>query len=582
MVSVLNSENMERLMQVSLGKEKADLVITGGDLVNVYSGELLRDSSVAIKGKWIAYVGSDVSHTVGPETEVIDASGKVLIPGFVDGHAHMIYFCMPDEFLRYGMRGGTTTIINEIMELTFTLGYSGLVEWLDNLRDQPIKVFATVPPSITLSRDAQKRAPSLDQLIELLQRDEVVGVGEGFWQEVLRGGTNYPALSAEALRLGKTVEGHAAGCRAEKLMAYFDFGVSSCHESISMEEVIEKLRLGVYVMIREGSIRRDLEAIAEIRNMPLDFRRMALVSDGVDPRELTENGYMEYLVQRAIDLGFEPIVAIQMATLNPAEHFGLDSLLGGIAPGKYADMVIIPDLRTIEAECVISNGQVIVRDGELRVKPNKVSLPQRGIEGIEVRASDFVVRAEGNGPFKVRVIDQVADLVTKEVLLDMSPQNGVLKADPEHDLLKASVISCEGRIFNGFIRGLGIETGTLASSCIWEGFGIVVVGANDEDMARAANRVSELGGGMVLYGNGQMQAELPLPIGGIMSNLTLEETAQRLKTYQQKAKELGFRFSDAPLTLATMTTPAIPFFRITEDGLVDLKKGKVVGLMDPI
>jgi len=576
MTDLLKPKDMEMLKRVSLGEEKADLVISGGDLVNVYSGELLKGYSIAVKEKWIACVGSDADRTVGPETEVVDASGKVLIPGFVDGHAHMILYCRPDEVLRYAMMSGTTTIITEIMELIYPLGCSGLIEWLDNLQDQPVKVFATVPPSITFSKDAQKRAPRVGELMELLRREEVLGVGEGFWQEVLRGDTIFPALSAEALRLRKTVEGHAAGCRAEKLSAYVDFGVSSCHESISAEEVLEKLRLGICVMIREGSIRRELEAIAKIRDMPLDFRHLALVSDGSDPRDLIENGYMESVVQHAINLGFDPIVSIQMATLNPAEHFGLDNVLGGIAPGKHADILIIPNLQSIKPETVISKGLIIAQDGELKVKPREVSLPFIGLEGMGVKSPDFTVRTEGKNVVKVRVMDQVSELVTREAFLELKPQDGELRADPENNLLKVSHISCDGRIFTGFIKGHGFGAGALATSNVWETFGITVVGANEEDMASAVNRIYELGGGVVLYVDGQLQAELPLPIGGLITRLSMEETAQRLNAIQGKAEALGFRYPDAALTLATLTSPAIPFLRISEDGLVEVRSGRVV------
>lgn len=572
----LNPKKMKNLMQVSLGEMKADLIIRDADLVNVYSGELLKGFSVATKEKWIAYVGPDASHTIGPETEVIDASGSVLVPGFIDGHAHMIFYASPHEFLRYAIKGGTTTIITEIMELSFTSGYPGLVDWLNKVREQPIKIFSTIPPSITFSREAERRAPTLQQLMELLRRDEVLGVGEGFWQEVLRTETKYPALSAEALKLRKTVEGHAAGCRSERLAAYAGFGVSSCHESVSAGEVIEKLRLGMWVMIRDGSIRRELDAISQIRDMPLDFRRVALVSDGVDPRDLVENGYMEFVVQRAIDVGFDPILAIQMATLNVAEHFGLDSILGGIAPGRYADMVIIPDLQTIKAQYVLSNGQIIVQDGEVKVEPNVATLKVQGLEKIHLNPSDFIIEADGKSPLKVRVIEQVTELVTREAFLDLSPYDGELKADPEHDLLKVSLIAGEGNIFTGLIRGHGLQTGAMATSGVWEAFGAVVVGANEGDMAKAVNRVYEMGGGIVLYAHGQVQAEIELSIGGIMSSLTIEAVAQGLTRLQEKAEALGFRFPDAPLTLATLTTPAIPFLRLSEEGLVDVRKGDVV------
>ena len=578
MSNVLNSKEMKKVMHVSLGQQKADLVITGGDVLSVYSGELLRNYSVGIKGKWIAYVGPDARHTIGPETKVLDASNRVLIPGLIDGHAHMSYYSTPDEIIRYAAKGGTTTIVTETLEIIFALGYAGLVEWLDAIRNQPIKVFATIPPSITISKGARKRGPTLEQLLKLLQREEVAGVGEGFWQEVIRGEINFPSLSEKSLRLKKTVEGHAAGCRAEKLAAYLAFGVSSCHESTSVEEVLEKLRAGLCVMIREGSIRKELEVISKIKTMQIDFRRLALVSDGFDPRDLVKTGYMEYVVQRAINLGFEPVSAIQMATLNPAEHFGLDSFLGGIAPGKHADILIIPDVQTIKPEYVISNGHIIAQNEKLLVKPSRINLTQRGPEGIRVSPSDFRVRAEGRSPLKVRVIDQVSELVTRETILDISPQHSELKADPEHDLLKISLINWEGEMFTGLIKGLGIKAGAFATSSGWETFAIVVAGTNEEDMARAVNRVSELGGAIVLCNNGQIKAELPLPIGGIISNLTIEEVAQKLELIQEKAKELGFRFSDAPLTFATLTSPAIPFIRISEDGLVDVKKNHVVDL----
>ena len=575
----LNTEDMELLKKVALGSEKADIVIEGGDLVNVYSGELIKNQSVAIKGKWIAFVAPDAHQSIGPETKYIDASGKTMVPGFIDAHTHIFYCCTADEFIRYGMRGGTTTIITELVDIAFAFGYSGVVQLLDNFRNQPIKVFATVPPCITLSEGFRKRAPKLDQLAELLQREDVVGVGEGYWHDIIRGDSNFPALSSEALRLRKSVEGHAAGCRADKLRAYLAYGVSSCHESVNVEEALEKLRLGLYVMIREGSVRRELKAIAKIKDMQLDFRRLVLVSDSIDPRDLIKYGYMEFLVQRAIDIGFDPVVAIQMATLNPAEHFGLDSLLGGIAPGRYADIVIIPDPYTIKAEYVISNGQIIVQNSKTQIEPCKSELPRGGFHGIQVKSSDFIIPAEADGTYKVRVIDQVTELVTRETFMDIFPEDRELKSDPVNDLLKVSLITWEGKIFTGFIKGLGMKRGALATSYIWEGYGIVIVGADDEDMSQAIGRVTELGGGIVLCVGGEIIHELPLPIGGMLSDLFIGEIAQRLEEIQGKVRELGFRFPDALLTLSTLTTPAIPFLRISEQGLVDIRTGRTLDVI---
>ena len=579
MMRTLDSKDMRALASVALGEEEADLVVKDADLADVYSRELLKGTSVAVKGEWIAYVGPDASHTIGAGTEVIDARGKVLIPGLIDGHTHSLYYASPYEFLRYAMRGGTTTIITEIMELAFPLGYAGIVDCLEAFKDQPVKIFFTVPPSITFSKDAAKKAPTLEQLKGLLKRADVLGVGEGFWQEVLHGETNFPALSEEALRLRKRAEGHAAGCRDRRLSAYLGYGVSSCHESVNADEVVEKLRFGICTMIREGSIRKELDAISKIKDLGLDLRRATLVTDGADPRDLVAKGYLEHVVQRAVEAGFDPLVAVQMATVNVAEHFGLEGLLGGIAPGKYADMVLIPDLRTIKAQCVVSNGRVIAQDGKLTVEPRKAALKADRLEARQVSPRDFAIRVNQKGPVKVRVIDQVTDLVTKEAILDLPVHDGELRADLGRDLLKASVISCEGRVFTGLIRGHGFRAGAMATSGTWETFSVVVVGTSDADMAAAANRIFELGGGITVYAQGSARAELPLPVGGLLSDLTLEAIARRLNTLQRKAEELGFPHADAALTLATLTTAAIPFLRLSEDGLVDVRTGRVVEMI---
>ncbi|MBW1801544.1 MAG: adenine deaminase, partial [Deltaproteobacteria bacterium] len=426
---------MKDLSQVALGQTKADLVVVNGDLVNVYSGELIENQSVAVKGKWIAYVGADAEHTVGSETRTIDASGKVIIPGLIDGHTHLLYYCTPDEFLRYGMRGGTTTIITELIELFNTCGLQGIIECLDALQGLPVKIFSTLPSTVTLSRDTFERYPGLAELKTLLEREDVLGVGEGYWQEVLRNGSHFKDLAASSMALRKTVEGHAAGCHGPRLQAYLNYGISSCHESVELEDVLEKLRLGLYVQLREGYVRRDLENMARISEMPLDFRKLELASDSVELKDLMAHGYMEVLLQKAIDFGFDPLVAIQMATINPATHFGLDNILGGIAPGKFADMLVIPDPREIRAEYVISNGRVIAGDGELQVQPHRVTLPRVPLHTLSARASDFTIPVEKEGPVKVRVIDQVTNLVTREGIVELVPQDGEIRPDPGADLL---------------------------------------------------------------------------------------------------------------------------------------------------
>jgi adenine deaminase len=288
---------------------------------------------------------------------------------------------------------------------------------------------------------------------------------------------------------------------------------------------------------------------------------------------------MEVVVQRAVDAGFDPVLAVQMATLNVAEHFRLDGALGGIAPGKCADMVLIPDLRTIKPEVVISNGAMIAEEGRLLVEPRPATFGGGELKKVHMTPNDFSIKVQRKGSFKVRVMDQVTELVTKEVILDVPADKGEIKADPGQDILKASVISCEGNRFTGLIRGLGLRAGAMATSGAWETFSSVVVGAGEADMAMAVNRILEMGGGIVVCSERKIQAELALPVAGLMSDRKIEEIAERLNQIQAKAKALGFRFADAALTLAVLTSAAIPFLRLSEEGLVDSKTGKVVELV---
>ena len=578
-----NIEERRTLMDVALGREKADLVIAGGDLVNVYSGEILKGYSVAIKGEKVAAIGEELAHTIGLQTEVIDASGKTIIPGLIDGHTHLAgapAYYSPYEFLRHVIKGGTTTIITETMEMAFAQGYSGLLDFVESLQNQPIKCFVTIPPMISLGREKLQNVVDTSSLEELMRAPVVVGLGEAYWQTVLENDSRFWALSSSALESGKTIEGHSAGARKEKLSAYLCSGVSSCHEATDSEEAIERLRQGIFVMIREGSIRRELEAISKLKDRKIDFRRMVLVTDAVASQELQEKGYMEYVVQKAIDLGFDPVVAIQMASLNPAEHFHLDGFLGGIAPGRCADILIIPNPRTIRAEYVISNGKVVAREGELLVEPKRFNFSAGNLKGFRrVVSRDFAIAAGKRKHARVRAISQITNLVTREFIAELPVLNGEVKPNPNEDILKVTLLSDKGKIFTGFIRGFGLRQGAVAMSCPWDTCAIASAGASDEDLAGAINRVVELGGGIVVYADNEVRAELPLPVAGLFSELPLEAIVQRLEEVQGKLSALGCPLSDPVLSLATLASPAIPFLRLSENGLIDIKSGRVVDLV---
>ena len=579
-----NVKNLQRLMNVALGAEKADLVITNARLLNVYTGELLDDHTVSVKDGWIACVGKDADHTIGEDTEVIDAAQRTVIPGLIDGHTHLAWIFGIAEFLKYAIPGGTTCFITETLEPYPVAGYQGLVDFLASLNRQPVKIYATAPFMASIS--SQVRGIPPDDLEKLLQREDILGIGESYWQSVLQESDQLlPALDS-TLRTGKTLEGHSAGARGKKLKAYAAVGISSCHEPIQVDEVLELLRLGIYVMVREGSIRRDLETISKIKDAGIDLRRLVLATDGVSPHDLIEKGCMEYVVQKAIDYGFDPVSAIQMATLNVAEHFSLDGIVGGIAPGRSADMLIIPDIRTIRAEMVVSNGQVIAREGRTVVEPRQHQYQPENTTTIQLPKTfvpaDFTIpAADDTSACRLRVIEMITDLVTGELHMDLPVSGGEIQINISEDIIKLAAVDrthVPGKTSVGLIKGFGLHAGAFASSAAWDTSDIIVVGANEDDMAMAVNRIREIQGGAVVCENGKVQAELAMPIFGLISDAPLNNIIERLDAIKSAVGRLGCTFPDPLLTLVTLTGAAIPYLRICEEGLVNLKNGITVGL----
>jgi adenine deaminase len=581
-VSDVTGKDTLRLMRVALGQQPGDLAVVNARVLNVYTGELLERQSVVACDRWIAYAGEHNAGMIGPATEVIDAAGKVVIPGLIDGHTHLAGFYNATEFIKHAAPGGTTTIITEAFEPYAAGGYACMVEYLESIADQPIKIYATAPPMVSINK-AQTGIDAQD-LEQLLARPEILGMGEIYWQGVLQTPELLLATMRTTMAAGKTLEGHSAGARGGKLAAYAATGVSSCHEPITAAEALERLRLGMHVMAREGNVRRDLKAIAEIRHMGVDLRRLTLVSDGIAPGDLLEDGYMETVVQRAIEYGFDPVAAIQMTTLNVAEHFSIDHLVGGIAPGRYADLVIIPDLQTIRAQIVISNGQVIARQGRIVVPPrahtfsatsrNTIHLPR------PMTGADFGIPANGRqGNVDIVVIDMVTDLVTGEQSMSLPVHDGRIKCDPARDLVKVAVVDrrhTPGKTFTALIHGFHLHSGAFATSLAWDTSNMIVVGADEAAMAQCINRIKALQGGIVVADGGAILAELALPVFGTLSDLPMEELAERLTRINEAIKRLGVLFPDPLLTLGTLTGAAIPYLRICEEGLVQIKTGRLL------
>ena len=573
-------------MRVALGGAEADLAIVNGSVVNVYTGEIEK-ASVLIKGERIAYVGQDAEKSIGSKTSVIDAAGRTLIPGFIDGHTHVDVLYSISELLRFALQGGTTTIITETCTIATALGYEGIIHFLNSVRRQPVKLFITAPPMVTISPITEEHAIGVRELRRLFRYPEIIGLGECYWGDVVGGNRRVLDLIAETIKRGGKVDGHSAGATGKKLQAYVASGVSSCHEPTNAEEVLERLKLGLFILIREGEVRRELEAVAPIKDSGIPLNRLAISTDGVGPDQLVSDGYMEFVVQKAIDLGFDPVLAVQMATINVAQHFSLDDVIGGIAPGKYADIVILPNLKTIKAEYVISNGRVVAQNGQLLVPPRKHRYPRSLYNSIRLdrdfSADDFAIPVGGSRKeVKVRLMDQVTNLLVREEFIDMPVADSQLKPDVSRDILKVAAIERSfgtGRSFVGLIRGIGLKRGAIATSSVWDCGDIMAVGADEADMARAVNRIRELGGGTVVCAGGKIVAEIALPVAGEISTEPMEAIAGKLERIQRAAEELGAKSTDIRLTMSVLPTPAIPFLRICESGLFNLRENRFVDLI---
>ena len=573
-------------MRVALGGAEADLAIVNGSVVNVYTGEIEK-ASVLIKGERIAYVGQDAEKSIGSKTSVIDAAGRTLIPGFIDGHTHVDVLYSISELLRFALQGGTTTIITETCTIATALGYEGIIHFLNSVRRQPVKLFITAPPMVTISPITEEHAIGVRELRRLFRYPEIIGLGECYWGDVVGGNRRVLDLIAETIKRGGKVDGHSAGATGKKLQAYVASGVSSCHEPTNAAEVLERLKLGLFILIREGEVRRELEAVAPIKDSGIALNRLAMSTDGVGPNQLVGDGYMEVVVQKAIDLGFAPVLAVQMATINVAQHFALDDVIGGIAPGKYADIVILPNLKTIKAEYVVSNGRVVAHNGRALVPPRKHRYPRSLYNSLRLdrdfSAEDFAIPVEGGRKeVKVRLMDQVTNLLVREEFIDMPVADSQLKPDVGKDILKVAAIERSfgtGRSFVGLIRGIGLKRGAIATSSVWDCGDIMAVSADEADMARAVNRIKELGGGTVVCAGGKIVAEIALPVAGEISTEPMEAIADKLERIQRAAKDLGAKSTDIRLTMSVLPTPAIPFLRICESGLFNLRENRFVDLI---
>jgi adenine deaminase len=559
--------DLTRRIAVARGDEPADLVVRGGRVLSVFTREWL-DADVAIVDGYVAGVGAYDGR------ETLDASGRHVVPGFIDAHMHLeTTKLLVDEFARLVLPMGTTAVVVDPHEIANVLGTDGIHWLLDLCAEQPLDVYFMASSCVPASQfESPRRAFTTGDLEGLLRRRRVLGLAEMM---------NFPGVIAgdegelSKLRLAGAahVDGHAPGVLGKDLAAYASAGIRSDHEALTVEEGRERLRAGIWLLIREASMARNLRDL-----LPLvqEFGPglMAFCTDDRDPEDIADSGHINQMVREAVAFGISPEDALVLASYNPAVWHGL-SHLGAIAPGYQADLLVLPDLERFEPEVVLKAGRRVEEIPRAPV-PDWV---KQSVRVQPISASDFHVPWSGG---RARVIGLVPDQVVTEALVEeLSTLEGLAVADPERDLAKIAVIERHlgtGRIGIGFVRGFGLQSGALGSSVAHDAHNIVVVGVDDHDMARAVQRLAEIGGGIVAVESHGVRAELPLPVAGVMSDASLSDVVAGSRACNEAAAKLGSTVATPFLTLSFLGLSVIPKLKITDRGLVDVDRFELVPL----
>lgn len=588
-------EVTKELVATALGRIKADLVIKNGTLVNVYTGELIENINVAVKGDRIAHIGSKIDHVIGDNTKVIDAKGNYLVPGFLDGHVHIeSSMLLPSEFAKAVLPHGTTAVFADPHEIANVLGLKGIKLMLEDSKDLPLKVYIAIPSCVPASFPEFETAGASigpKEVEEVLQWENVVALAEMMnYPGVLMGDDKVHGEIQVTLKHGKVVEGHYADPELDKkLSAYIAAGITSCHESTRRIDALERARRGIWAMIREGSAWHDLEEVIKaVTERRIDTRRIILVTDDRHPEDILVEGHIDHVVRRAIQEGVDPITAIQMVTVNTAEHYKVDLDVGGIAPAKFADILIVEDLAKVKISTVIANGKVVAKDGKLVVDIKRKEVPEWATKTMNVKRKltpeDFVIKAPiKEGTVKAHVVQVIeAKVTTKHLIEEIPVVNYELKPRVEDDIAKAAVIERHhgsGDIGIGLVKGFGFKEGAIASTVAHDSHNLLVAGVNEGDMAFAANKLIDVGGGMVVVRNQEILGLVELPVAGLMSTEDAETVSEKVRKLAEGWRQIGRKMVSPFMTMALLSLSVLPELRITDQGIIDTLKFQKIPLI---
>ena len=583
----LSKRELSRLIRGAMGDLKADLIVSGGKLINVYSSEILDGFEIAVLDGRICYVGPSAEHTRGDKTEILDASGLYVSPGFIDGHTHIGHYARPFENLQSFLPHGTTAVIASADELCTVFGLRGLKIFLDEVAAHPLRVFTLVSMAAPQDPELCSTATfSLEEIAAALDDSRVYGLGEIVsWLRLLQADDDLLGKIELAHRRGKIVQGHTAGARDQKLCAVAALGISSCHEPIRFEDAIERLRLGYWTMLREGSLRQDLEeTLPPLVSSGASLQRLILVTDSMTQDDVAERGHMDNVVRRAIALGLAPIRALQAVTLNPALCSGLEQEVGGIAPGRHADFALIDDLDQCHVREVWIDGERAAHRGVSEVQSAPIVLPQELLHSFRVdqtiTSDAFRIPALAPNP-RVRVMELVNQTITVEHVIEFTSASELVEANLYDDILKVAMFDRHGRCQKpafGFLKGWGAKVGAVGLTTNLDENTLLVVGSDDGDMAICANALLDAGGGIAIADGGEIVDKLDFPCGGVFSLYPWQEVGKGLRRMQTRLKEMGSPFDKPIFALIFLPFVTLPALRITARGLVNAKERRIVSL----
>lgn len=562
------------LISYATGREQPELVLKNGKIINVFSGEIY-EANVAIAGGIIVGVGEYSGQ------EEVDITGKYVCPGLMDGHMHLeSSMVTPGELARAVLPHGTTTIVTDPHEIANVCGERGIQYILDATEELPLNVYVMLPSCVPAT-PLEDNGATLDanSLRPWYEHPRVLGLAEMM---------NYPGLLAgdrevlrkveDARKLKMAVDGHAPGLTGKELAGYVAAGIRSDHECTTVEEALERIRLGQWVMIREGTASKNLEDLLPVIT-PATSGRCLLVTDDRHPEDLLNQGHIDHLIRMLIKQGIDPVSAVRLATINPAKYFGLDGM-GAVAPGYRADVLVLSNLENFEVDAVYKDGRLVALQGhsnftEIRVDDS----PVRNTFSMPHITSDMLTLEARGG--MARVIGLIPNqIITRELFFDITPVNNQIEADVEQDLLKAVVIERHrntGKIGIGLVHGYGLKKGAIASSIAHDSHNLIVIGASEEDISMAANVVRQNQGGLAVVCDGKSLGELPLPIAGLMTSEDIAVVSKKMGNLKTLARDLGVRTDIDPfMTLAFLSLSVIPELKLTPRGLVRVSDQQLV------